>query len=221
VRIPDRAVFASFLPARNSQVVEHLEKVTQGHVAGASWVCGPPGSGKTHLLQATCVASSHVSRAGYFPLGELEPLGVEALEGLTQLQCVCCDDIDRVVGRLDWERALFGLMREIDERGAGLVVAARAPPALLPWALPDLGSRFGASAVFQLRALDEAEQVQALQLHAQRRGFELPEETAHWLQKRYPRDMRTLHSLLDKLDEAALVAQRKLTVPFIRDVLRD
>jgi DnaA family protein len=75
--------------------------------------------------------------------------------------------------------------------------------------------------VFLLRALDEAEQVQALQLHAQRRGFELPEETAHWLQKRYPRDMRTLHSLLDKLDEAALVAQRKLTVPFIRDVLRD
>jgi DnaA family protein len=221
VRIPDRAVFASFLPARNSQLVAHLEKVARGDVAGTSWVCGPRGSGKTHLLQATCVASSGGRRAGYFPLSEFEPLGVEALEGLTQLECVCCDDIDGVVGKLEWERALFGLMREIDERGAGLVVAAQAPPALLPWLLPDLGSRFGASAVFQLRALDEAEQVQALQLHAQQRGFELPDETAHWLQKRYPRDMRTLHTLLDKLDEAALVAQRKLTVPFIRDVLRE
>ena len=32
--------------------------------------------------------------------------------------------------------------------------------------------------------------------------------------------MRTLYQLLDTLDEAALTAQRRLTVPFIRDVLR-
>jgi DnaA family protein len=32
--------------------------------------------------------------------------------------------------------------------------------------------------------------------------------------------MRTLYHLLDTLDEAALAAQRRLTVPFIREVLR-
>jgi len=32
--------------------------------------------------------------------------------------------------------------------------------------------------------------------------------------------MRRLYELLDTLDEAALAAQRRLTVPFIRDVLR-
>jgi chromosomal replication initiation ATPase DnaA len=31
--------------------------------------------------------------------------------------------------------------------------------------------------------------------------------------------MRTLYELLDTLDEAALTAQRRLTVPFIREVL--
>ena len=31
--------------------------------------------------------------------------------------------------------------------------------------------------------------------------------------------MRQLYELLDTLDEAALVAQRRLTVPFIREVL--
>ena len=67
--------------------------------------------------------------------------------------------------------------------------------------------------------LDEAEQQAALQLRARVRGFELPEETPRWLQRRFPRDMRTLYELLDTLDEAALVAQRRLTVPFIREVL--
>ncbi|MEJ0035546.1 MAG: hypothetical protein WDO68_05630 [Gammaproteobacteria bacterium] len=54
------------------------------------------------------------------------------------------------------------------------------------------------------------------------RGVELPDDT--------PRvgccgdslaDMRTLYELLDTLDEASLIAQRRLTVPFIRSVLKD
>lgn len=221
VRIPDRAVFASFLVARNAQAVQHLEGIARGELAGTTWVCGPAGSGKTHLLQAVCVATSDSQRAGYFPLRELTPLGPGALEGFPQLDCLSCDDLDEVAGRLDWERALFALFREIEERGGRLVVSAASPPALLRWALPDLGSRFGASAIFQLRALDEAEQLQALQLHARVRGLELPEDAARWMQRRFPRDMRSLYGLLDTLDEAALVAQRRLTIPFIRSVLRE
>lgn len=221
VRIPDRAVFATFLPARNAEVRAHLERLASGALAGTAWVCGPHGTGKSHLLQAACVQASETMRAGYFPLGQLRSLGPEVLEGAAQLDCLCLDDIDGVIGQLDWEHALFGIFREIDERGARLIVSAGRPPSLMQWALPDLGSRFTAAMVFQLRALDEEEQQEALRLRAHTRGFELPDETSRWLQRRFPRDMRALYELLDTLDEAALVAQRRLTVPFIRSVLRE
>lgn len=221
VRLPDRAVFASFLPARNLQSVDHLQRLAKGEVAGVTWICGPAGAGKSHLLQAVCAAVSGSVRTGYFPMSELADLGVGVLDGLPQLDCLCFDDLQRVVGKPDWERALFALMHETQERGVPLLVAADAPPALLKWSLPDLGSRFGASAIFQLRPLDEAEQLAALQLRAQVRGFELPDDTARWMQRRFPRDMRTLYTLLDTLDEASLVAQRRLTVPFIRSVLSE
>ncbi len=159
-------------------------------------------------------------RSGYVPLGEMATLGVGVLEGFPQLACLCLDDIDRIAGQLDWEHAIFALLREIEDSGGRLVLAAAAPPALLRWALPDLGSRCTAAAVFQLRELDEAEQQEALTLRARLRGFELPEETLRWLQRRFPRDMRSLYGLLDTLDEAALAAQRRLTIPFIREVLR-
>ncbi|HTL91017.1 MAG TPA: DnaA regulatory inactivator Hda, partial [Steroidobacteraceae bacterium] len=123
-------------------------------------------------------------------------------------------------GQLDWERGIFGLLREMEESGARLVLAGQVPPAMLHWALADLGSRCAAGAVFQLRLLAEEEQHAALQLRARLRGLELPDETWHWLRKRFPRDMRTLYQLLDTLDEAALTALRRLTVPFIREVLR-
>lgn len=219
VRLPDRAVFASFLPARNGEALEHARRVAGGEVGGATWLCGPASAGKTHLLQATCSQAAESRRAGYFPLAQLAALGVGVLEGLPQLECVCLDDLEAVAGRLEWEKAIFGLLRELEECGGALVMAARPPPALLDWALPDLGSRCAAAAVLQLRALDEVEQQQALQLRARLRGFELPDETSRWLQRRFPRDMGRLYGLLDTLDEAALAAQRRLTVPFIREVL--
>lgn len=219
VRLPDRAVFASFLPARNVEALEQGRRVAAGEVAGLTWLCGPPGSGKTHLLQAICAAASERQRAGYVPLGAVSALGVGLLEGLPQLDCLCMDDIDEVAGKLEWERGIFALLRELEDAGGRLVMAAAAPPALLGWALPDLGSRCAAGAVLQLRLLDEAEQGAALKLRARLRGVELPDETLQWLLRRFPRDMGSLYELLDTLDEAALVAQRRLTIPFIREVL--
>jgi len=220
VRLPDRAVFASFLPGHNAQALAHAQHVAAVPVAGLTWLCGAAGTGKTHLLQASCAAASERMRSGYVPLAHVAALGVGVLDGLPQLQVLCLDDVDRVAGQGDWERGIFALLREMEDAGAQLVLSAQSPPALLPWALADLGSRCAAGAVFQLRALDEREQQEALQLRARLRGVELPDETLHWLQRRFPRDMRTLYELLDTLDEAALAAQRRLTIPFIREVLR-
>ncbi len=218
VRLADRAVFESFLPARNAEALEHARRAALGE-PGVSWFCGPAGSGKTHLLQGICAAAGSARRTAYVPLGELAQLGVEVLAGLPQLECLAIDDLDAVLGHLEWERALFTLVREVTESGATLVLAADRPPALLRWALADLGSRCAAASVFQLRALDEAEQQEALRLRARLRGLELPEDASRWLQRRFPRDMGQLYALLDTLDEAALAAQRRLTVPFIREVL--
>ena len=220
VRLPDRALFESFLPGRNTEALAHARSIAAGEARGVTWLSGPGGAGKTHLLQAICAAAGARARAGYVPLKQVAHLGAEVLDGLGQLACLCLDDLESVAGDLVWERRLFGLVQESEEAGGALVVAAHAPPALLHWALPDLGSRCAAGAVLALRALEEAEQQAALALRARLRGLELPEETWQWLRRRYPRDMRRLYELLDTLDEAALAAQRRLTVPFIRDVLK-
>lgn len=220
VRLRERAVFESYLAGPNSQALTHLEATAAG-LRGVTWIYGPAGSGKTHLLQAVCARAGEGGRAGYFPLRENARLGSAALEGWQLLDCVCLDDMGAVIGQRDWELQIFALHREIQEQGRRLVVAADAPPARFAWALADLGSRFYAGAIVELRALDEAQQAEALRRHARARGLELPEETIRYLQRRFPRDMRSLHGLLDALDDAALAAQRRLTVPFIRGVLGD
>jgi DnaA-homolog protein len=220
MRLRERAVFDSFVAGPNLAAVEQLRALARGAAAGVYWLSGPAGVGKTHLLQATCaLARSEGADTAYLPLSQFAALGPETLEGWQASRVTALDDLAAIAGRRDWEQGLFRLYREVDERGAVLLAAAAAPPLLLRFSLPDLASRFAAATLLPLRALDEPEQREALRLRAHARGLELPEDTALYLQRRFRRDLATLYELLDAIDEAALEAQRRLTVPFIRQVL--
>jgi len=220
MRLRERAVFESLVAGPNLQAVESLKAIATGAATDSVWLSGPAGVGKSHLLQATCALAQHTGiAAAYLPLAELRALGPEALEGWSHAAVLALDDLPAVVGERDWEQRLFGMHREAHERGAVLVSAALEPPRMMRFALPDLGSRFAAATLLPLRPLNEAEQREALRLRARARGLELPDETALYLQRRFRRDLPTLYRLLDTLDEAALQAQRRVTVPFIRSVL--
>ena len=219
VQLKERATFASFLTARNGELVAHLRQLAETTPPGATWIAGPHTAGKSHLLQAVCAATPSGKRAAYLPIESLLPFGPAALEGAETLDVACYDDVQAIAGLADWESRLFSLWQRALERNTTLLFAARESPAQVPFDLPDLKSRLTSSAVFAIRELNDAEQVEALNLRAHLRGFELPAETARYLQRRFPRDMRTLCEILDTLDDAAFAAQRRITVPFIRDVI--
>ena len=61
--------------------------------------------------------------------------------------------------------------------------------------------------------------LEALRRRAGHRGLEMPEETLTFLIRRAPRDFAALCRLLDELDLESLAAQRRLTVPFLRQAL--
>ena len=67
--------------------------------------------------------------------------------------------------------------------------------------------------------LDDADALTALGQAAHHRGLELNAETGRYLLTRYSRDLHALFAMLDRLDRASLAAQRKLTIPFVREVL--
>lgn len=217
VRLQDRAVFGSFVAGPNVEAVGAARALARGESA-LLFLHGVAGTGCSHLLQAICAA---VPGAGYFPLRQLLATGPAVLEGVAALPVVALDDLDAVAGEVEWERQLFGLYNECRAIGARLAVAAAVPARDLQLGLKDLTSRLAAMPHYALRPLDEAQQREALQLRAAQRGFELPVDTLQYLQRRFARDMGSLHRLLDQLDIASLQEQRRLTLPFIRRVLGD
>lgn len=220
LKLRDSSVFASYFAGRNQATVEALRATAVGQPPTCIFIHGPAGAGKTHLLQALCASVAQQGHSvAYLPLPDLIAMGPELLSGCGELACVCIDDIESIAGRPDWERAVFTLHQQLDERQGRLMVAAHAPPAATGIELADLRSRLGGGLVLSLQLLDEAEQIEALQLRAQIRGFDLPLDTAQFLLRRLPRDMTSLCAFLDELDGASLAAQRRLTVPFVREIV--
>jgi DnaA family protein len=58
-----------------------------------------------------------------------------------------------------------------------------------------------------------------MQFRAARRGLVLAREVCGYVVARSPRDMEALLALLDALDNASLVEQRALSIPFVKGVL--
>ena len=218
LHLADHAVFASFLPNGNEEVVAVLSDIATPNGTSGCWLWGAAASGKTHLLQAVCERAG--DRSVYVPLSELADAGPDLIDGLESRELVCIDDLHMVAGRAAWERALFKLYNDLIASGGQLVVAATMAPRECPVQLPDLASRLSALPTYTVQSLADTDRAKALQLRAIHRGLELPDETASYLITRSRRDMASLYKLLDTLDQEALRAQRRLTVPFVREVLQ-
>jgi DnaA family protein len=221
VQLRDHASFATFEAGAQPAVVAQLrQQAAAPQGLQPAWLWGDAGSGRSHLLQAICIEAAERGHAvAYLPLAQLAGFGPGILEGHDQQQVICIDDLDEVAGEPAWALALFALYNAVRESGGWLVFSTACAPSALGSALPDLESRLNAAAVQRLHALDEAGLLRALDARAQRLGLLLPEETARWLLTRVPRHATSLFTVLDELDRAALQAQRRLTVPFVRDVL--
>ncbi len=184
------------------------------------FIWGASQTGKSHLLQAVCnLIANTKQKAFYVSLKELVDANTSIFTDLHQLDVVCVDDLEMVLGKKDWDHALFHLINELRIRNKSIVMAAACNPAKLNLSLSDLTSRLLWGPVYKLDDLSDLQKETALQLHANARGFEIPTEVCGYLLKRYPRELAKLVDILAQLDEQSLMQKRKVTIPFLKSIL--
>lgn len=200
-------------------LIESLRALATGHEAGRVLLQGPASSGKTHLLLATCAeAEAAGRRIVYLALRGLRGRLAAAVEGL-EAELLAVDDVGAIAGERADEVALFDLHNRLRDAGGGVLYAAEAPPDALGLTLPDLVSRLAQCARWALPTLDDAGRSRMLRLRARARGLAFDEAALDWMLARCSRDPGSLAALFEQLDRASLAAQRRLTVPFLRQVL--
>lgn len=221
LRWPRRQRFEHFHAGINAPAVAAVRALAAQQGAPWLYLSGPAGSGKSHLLLAACQAASEAGRSvQYLPLKTLRDHAT-VIRGVAGSEFLALDNLDALAGERDAEHALFDLYNRARAEGTALIFAAESALTSLPITLPDLRSRLGACTQFALKPLDDMERREVLKSQAALRGIELDDTVLDWLFARYVRDLGALLDLLDRLDQASLAAQRRITVPFLRTFLRE
>lgn len=211
--------FANFYTEQNQAIVNYLQKelLTQ---QGSTYLWGSPGCGLSHLLQAVCEEAISLKKtAMYLPLKEVKQYTPEILTNVEQMDVLCLDDIDAVLGQRLWEEALFDAYNRVREHNKVWLCSAKTSVRGLHCVLADLQSRLSWGQVFHVEALTETEKIATLQLRAKERGMIVRDEVIHFLFNHYQRDLAALLLLLQKIDDASLAQKKRVTVPFVKGVL--
>jgi DnaA family protein len=219
LRYPPDQRFENFIAAPEGMVAQ-LRALATERGAGWLYLAGASGTGKTHLSLALCAASEQAGRrAAYLPLAAASGRLRDALDALEGNDVIALNGLEAIAGNRDDEVALFDFHNRARSAGLGVMYTARTAPDALELALPDLRSRLGQCARIVLPALDDEGRREVLRDRAQRRGLILEDAAIEWLLVRTDRDLTSLVLLLDQLDRASLAAQRRVTVPFLRQVI--
>jgi DnaA family protein len=212
--------FETFVVGENAEAVRALQLLGNEGQERFIYLWGKQGSGKSHLLQALCQACGEQNKpVAFLALNDKHQYSPLMLDGLEQLSLVCIDDVEAIANDSAWEEALFHFFNRAYDCRTLLVITGPAAPAQLRLKLQDLKSRLGWGLVLQLKPLRDEQKLVALRTRATLRGLELTTDVGQFLLSRYSRDLGELFALLDRLDKASLSAQRRLTIPFLRQLI--
>jgi len=211
---------ANFCAGPNLAVLRHLE-LWVGAKANASaanrspvptYLWGPSGSGKSHLLKATREAlREQGARVGWLDASVLEVPDFNESWAAVMLDDVHLYTAAQQHMAFNWFVNAQTLQRPVLAAGEFAPVELKLRD--------DLRTRLGWGHVFSLQLLTEPERRAVLRQAADARGVFLSDEVMDFMLTRFSRDLGSLMELLELLDGYALQTQRAITIPLIKSMM--
>ena len=187
----------NFVVGQNAEVLDSLRKTISGQSEiRFIYLWGPDGSGKSHLLQSCAMLAAKF-----------------------EVPLTIADDVQTYSD--EKQIALFNTFNHLRENAAaGLLMATGLAPPMQMGLRDDLATRLAWGLVYQLQPLTDEEKALALRAHASERGMKLPDDVVDYCLRYLRRDLPTLMTTLDALDEWSLTSKKPVTVPMLRKLLQ-
>ncbi|KAF3982988.1 MAG: DnaA regulatory inactivator Hda [Methylococcales symbiont of Hymedesmia sp. n. MRB-2018] len=212
--------FNTFYLGDNIETITHLKNrfINKEQLI---YLWGKKGTGKTHLIQASSQQANKQNKSCFCFSFKPQLPTTSILDGLEQLDLICFDNIENIAGHAEWEQAFFNFFNCHRDHNKHLLLSAHCPPKFLSIQLPDLKTRMNWGLTLKLNVLTDEQQLNALIFKANDLGFKLPLNVGQFLIAHYARDLPSIWQLLDKIEHATLAEKRKITIPFLKQIMRN
>lgn len=197
------------------------------------YVCGPVGSGKTHLLEGICrqlkrnqpnanvVLITAEAFANYFT----QALRDHSLPGFRQrfrgVDALVVDNIDFFESKRVFQEEFLHTFAELADHGRTVVLSGTRHPRLLTKLSDELVSRFQSGLVCRLEAPDSATRLKIVEAKAARLSGEIATDALAYIADRFRGSVRELEGALNCLHAYFTMTRKKITLAIAREVLAD
>ena len=210
--------FDNFYALENEEAVSTIKETIEGNKQNSFFIAGPHGVGKTHLLHAAV----NMQRDNYVSAAYISMRWsnwYDSLDGLDPSGLICIDDLDKIECDLHKQEIIFHLFNQVLDSNGIMILAASKTPVNMQLELADLASRLSWGVVFKLSELLDEQIPLVLHNLAFDIGLSLSREVINFLLTRCSRKLVDLIAIIKILDKASLSERRRVTVPFVKDVL--
>ena len=184
------------------------------------YIYGVKNSGKTYILQSLCnLYSSNNKSVLFLPLKEVMTYGTEILDSIENMDLVCIDGLEEIVGISEWETAVFNLINNSLQSDCRIIFTSSMEKGAAKFSLPDLDSRVRKLERFELFPVSDDHILDALKHIANLRSINLGDNEAQYLITYTKRSISDLVQILESLDQLSMEMKRKITIPLIKELL--
>lgn len=224
IQLRPEASFDSYVTEQEAVAIalHQIQMAIVRHRGGSWYFYGPPGTGRTHLLQAACRLSGACERrCAYVPLNDPDVCDYpDLIKGMEQVDVLCLDNVDAVLAREDWQAALADVLLQAQTLGHVVIMAGLQPMSL--WLIRNEQLIVALANVIPVGVeplRDPQTLTLAIQRHGRVRGLKIPKTVITYLQKTYGSDLQELLAVLKIIEDASLVEKHKIDLPFVKRVL--
>ncbi|MDB3955423.1 DnaA/Hda family protein [Alphaproteobacteria bacterium] len=172
-------------------------------------VCGPLGSGKSHLAQVLKTLS-------HGDIIEAKDISNKNIDQLSEKKCLIIENLELLTS----ETLLFHLYNMLLENKNNLMLTSKFNMSQINFELPDLKSRLLSMPQVNIDFPDDRLLKNLLIKQFLDKGILVEMDVIDYLIKRIDRSFEAISKLVAKIDFKSLEKAKKITIPFIKNTIK-
>ena len=197
-----------FVSEVNKEAVSWLDSLPNWTTFGFI-VCGPLGSGKSHLAQVLRTLS-------HGDIIEAKDISNKNIDQLSEKKCLIIENLESLTS----ETLLFHLYNMLLENKNNLMLTSKFNMSQINFELPDLKSRLLSMPQVNIDFPDDRLLKNLLIKQFLDKGILVEMDVIDYLIKRIDRSFEAISKLVAKIDFKSLEKAKKITIPFIKNTIK-